>query len=64
MQAIFDLTLIQKTRKHIEKYLTLDHKNKDKTVTIDKALQLSLYQEQYLGGRASNACYDITYISK
>jgi len=33
-------------------------------VTIDKALQLSLYQEQYLGGRASNACYDITYISK
>ena len=36
MQAIFDLTLIQKTRIHIEKYFTLDHKNKDKTVTIDK----------------------------
>jgi len=24
-------------------------------VTIDKALKLSLYQEQYLGGRATNA---------
>jgi len=24
-------------------------------VTIDTALQLSLYQEQYLGGRATNA---------
>ena len=24
-------------------------------MTIDKALQLSLYQEQYLGGRATNA---------